>query len=42
MTNKMFEEIRIDLPPAVFANFHSLAYNNQNGTFCIFFGKNLL
>jgi len=39
MTNKMFEEIRIDLPPAVFANFHSLAYNNQNGYRGILIGE---
>ena len=30
----MFEEMRIDLPPAVVANFHSLAYKNPNGTQC--------
>ena len=24
--------VRIDLPPAVYAGFHTLAYNNPNGT----------
>ena len=29
--------VRIDLPPAVYAGFHTLAYNNPNGTHNSFF-----
>ena len=28
---------RVDLPPAVYAGFHTLAYNNPNGTHNSFF-----